>query len=583
MTAPKPKRPPGLAQGRWLGDFPKLSAAEKALVAACARGETWEPVGWDGQRPEVATGANTIRAGLIRFLVLGGDADHPVHEVGVVLRGAWMIDALDLQNASSTSRIGLLFCVFVAPIMLRDAQLSGFFMNGSLVPGIDAERLTMSGSFVLRDGFLSTGEVRLRGVRIGGDLDCTGSQFRNCDENSIPSGNTINADQISVAGDVFLRDGFSSFGTLRLLGAKISGNLECQCGIFNNGDKEANTLGVAISADRMTTGGSVLMNEEFLAVGEVRMHGVKIGSSFECSKGMFLCGNKSEATFGRALSAVSMGVAGAFHARDANFMGIVDMSGAAVTELVDDDECWPANGLILDGFHYERIAGGQTGAKSRINWIKKQILDDVTTDFKPQPWEQLIKVLREMGHLHDAAEVAIAKQELMRVAGVVKGRLRRPLHWFYGKLIGYGHRPLRAIGWMAVVWLLCSLAFDAGREFGYFGPSNPLIHANPALAKCGGPGETLPDGTAKPFWHTPACPTPPEYTTMQPQLYSLDLILPLVDLQQETDWAPIVINENGTQLFLGYVLRILMWFEILFGWAMSLMLVAVLGRLVDKD
>ncbi len=29
--------------------------------------------------------------------------------------------------------------------------------------------------------------------------------------------------------------------------------------------------------------------------------------------------------------------------------------------------------------------------------------------------------------------------------------------------------------------------------------------------------------------------------------------------------------------------RWLMWFEILFGWAMSLMLVAVLGRLVKKD
>lgn len=76
---------------------------------------------------------------------------------------------------------------------------------------------------------------------------------------------------------------------------------------------------------------------------------------------------------------------------------------------------------------------------------------------------------------------------------------------------------------------------------------------------------------------------PSEYVTLQPVLYSLDLILPLVDLQQDSAWSPIVSNENGKPLVWGHLLRALMWFEILFGWTMSLMLVAVLGRLVDKD
>ena len=56
-----------------------------------------------------------------------------------------------------------------------------------------------------------------------------------------------------------------------------------------------------------------------------------------------------------------------------------------------------------------------------------------------------------------------------------------------------------------------------------------------------------------------------------------------MNLQQDLDWAPIVINGKGEQLWGGYVLRGLLWFEILFGWAASLILVAVLGRLVDKD
>jgi hypothetical protein len=62
------------------------------------------------------------------------------------------------------------------------------------------------------------------------------------------------------------------------------------------------------------------------------------------------------------------------------------------------------------------------------------------------------------------------------------------------------------------------------------------------------------------------------------------VILPLVNLQQEADWAPIVMKDDGkTNIWQGHVFRAVMWFEILFGWAMSLLLVAVLGNLVKKD
>jgi hypothetical protein len=76
---------------------------------------------------------------------------------------------------------------------------------------------------------------------------------------------------------------------------------------------------------------------------------------------------------------------------------------------------------------------------------------------------------------------------------------------------------------------------------------------------------------------------PAEYTTFNGFFYSLDLILPLVDLQQERDWAPVVVDEDNRYLVLGSLTRLLMWLEILFGWGMSLLLVAVLGNLVKKN
>jgi hypothetical protein len=162
-------------------------------------------------------------------------------------------------------------------------------------------------------------------------------------------------------------------------------------------------------------------------------------------------------------------------------------------------------------------------------------------------------------------------------------RLTRAFHGVYGWIAGYGYRPTRIIGRMVMLWLVCTLAFEAGREFGYFGPANPVLHSNPAYADCGAPGDVLADGRPAHFWHTPACPAPPEYSTLFPLVYSADLILPLVDLQQDRDWAPMVVNGAGEQLFWGYVLRALMWFEILFGWFASLMFVAIVSRLVEKD
>lgn len=118
------------------------------------------------------------------------------------------------------------------------------------------------------------------------------------------------------------------------------------------------------------------------------------------------------------------------------------------------------------------------------------------------------------------------------------------------------------------------------------GPSTPLLNS-PAMAaqidaECGYYGEKGEGGTIKQPWARCAA-MPAEYTTFQPVIYALDLILPLVDLQQEQDWAPIVESAPGVTMGYGVFLRWLMWFTILFGWVASLMLVAILGRLVEKD
>jgi hypothetical protein len=518
VTAKSTPRPAHLPQGRWLGDFkPALSAFEEKLVLCCAVGEACTPDGWDGTRPEKGAAVNTVRAELIRFLALGGDSEHPVHEEGVLLLGGWIAGKLNLHQATVAVRLALRKCNFERSPNFRAAKLPELSLNGSKMFELRADHMIVGNSVTLSNGFQATGETWLIGSTIGGDLVCSGGSFANLD------GDALSADRLAVSGSVFMRDEFNSVGTVRLVGAHIGGSFSCVGGSFTKSND------YAINADSMIVDRILLL-------------------------------------------------------RDTKVEGGINLSAAKVGSLVDGMGCWAAGGHVLDGLQYERIVG-QTDPALRIGWLHKQQAEHLDDEFKPQPWEQLIKVHREMGHPYEAAEIAMAKQRALRAAGKINGFMRKPLHWLYGQLAGYGHRPIWTVRWMAVVWLLSAFFFQVGAEYGYVGPGTPLLNS-PALSKeidatCGHRFETRAD-PAKQIW-TRCAAMPAEYTTFQPLLYSLDLILPLVDLQQERDWAPIVEAAPGQNMPYGVFLRWLMWFEILFGWMASLVLVAVLGRLVEKD
>lgn len=559
MTASKPPRPANLPYGRWLGDFPRLSAAEKDLVAKCAAGEGC--VLGDGNCPTKATSANTIRAGLIRFLMLGGDDAHPVHEYGVRLQGAWIKGAIRLDNVESRGSLGLLDCWIAERVVAQDATFTNFALSGCRMPGLKADRLVVKGSVFLKDGLTATGEVKLPGAQIGGNLECTGGKFCNAGKDGGALGCALNADGIEVTGDVFLDEGFTATGEVRLLGAHIGGVLSCSGGTFRNADKDGKPQGNALAAD-------------------------------------------------------SIVVMGGFFVRAASFLGRIDLSAAHVASLVDDSICWPDCSLILDGFQYDRVAASPMDAAMRIGWLEKQYPSHLGNDFRPQPWEQLIKVLREMGHSAEAAEVAMAKQRALRKAGKIGQRrpdprysglhlkldriwvsganlFARVWHRIYGRLAGFGYRPTGILMWMVIVAGLSGAYFSTAADAGLMAPTSAEVFTHKELhddlnsrgddsASCGIQREVSPAR----YW--PACTElPSEYTAFNPWWYSIDLILPLVDLQQDSQWNPAATytDAGGTMRTLpgGVLARLFMWFEILFGWFASLMFVAIASRLVEKD
>lgn len=446
---------------------------------------------------------------------------------------------------------------------------------------LSADGASVLGAVFLGNGFQSKGEVRLLGVQIRGSLDCSGGIFEARD------GDAISADRLNVGDNIFLCDGFSANGKVRLLSAYVGGNLECGGGNFEAGE------GDALVADSVNVHGNVYIGKDFVAIGTVRLLGAKINGDLECSGGRFM------ANAGPGLRVDGASVRGVWHLWGLSQPARVNASHTDVAVLVDDLEAW-APGSILDGFRYETLGGmAPTSGKVRLDWLLRQDGQGIADlrgglIFRPQPWRHIQRVLREMGHIEDAKQVGIAFEDHRRAIGYLgqspqdtpiffawlKRMIAQCAHYTFGKLAGYGYRPIRLLAWMASVWVLCGVAYWwlALPPRSVIAPSDPLIFQSDVYRAC------QPDypGVAGNWYLCDSLRG--EYATFSPLAFSLDLLLPLVDLGQEKTWGAYVPtpNENPMSEFFcnfhwGHVARILIWLETLFGWLSSLLLVAIVS------
>jgi hypothetical protein len=253
------------------------------------------------------------------------------------------------------------------------------------------------------------------------------------------------------------------------------------------------------------------------------------------------------------------------------------LCSAKVGSLADEAKSWGED-IILDGFQYDAFSeDAPIDAKSRLEWLAKQSKSgssDGEQVFKPQPWEHLIRTLRATGHGEQARQVGIAREKHLRNIGRIGcppfewgqwgGWLyrtsARAAHFAFGVLADFGYRPLKLVWWMLGVWLLFAHLYWWAAHDGQFTPTNPLIFNAEKYAPC---AEN---------WYL-CGELNPEHTGFSPLAYSLDLLLPVVDLQQANDWAPRTPTplpewhlEALHHWSMGHVVRLLTWIEILFGW-----------------
>jgi hypothetical protein len=284
----------------------------------------------------------TIRAELLRELVLGRSGEH-LDPLGVRVHGARITGTLDLTHVPAAVGIELRGCVFECPVLMVSARLPWLTLAGSQLCALDCDGLQVDGDVLLGDGFTATGQsdygaLRLLGARIKGQLNLNGARLTN------ETGPALIGDGLHVDGDVFgggfIATGHGELGAVRLPGAHIIGQLNF------NGAELANQAGPAIIGDGLRVDGGLVLAEGFTASGHyergaVRLPGAHIRGQLNLAcatlvnpAGAALIGDHLEAAGGVYLdgfTATGYGEDGVVRLPDAHITGQLNLDRAELT------------------------------------------------------------------------------------------------------------------------------------------------------------------------------------------------------------------------------------------------------------
>ncbi|MGO4405363.1 hypothetical protein AB4Z10_14015 [Bosea sp. RAF48] len=556
-----------------LDNFRPLLRAEEEIVARLQSGN-FDRLG-DGVLPTEPDPARLVRATFLRFLILGGEVGCRPHEKGVLVRGAWISEALDLEACRVFRDIGLNDCHFEATPILRAAIINRLFLDGSRLPGLQAERLEARGGVYLR-GAEVEGAVNLDQARLGGNLQCDGATIRNRGDYAL-LGRSLEARNVLLRGTT-LRGG------VNLSGAVLAADLDAAGATIPAFEQ------MALDASEIACHGSVVLRNTRVT-GEVRLTGSAITGDLDCS------GTVVENAGQTAIEASRVAVKGAFFLRrDARLDGTLALTGASIGTIHDEAACWPKPGdLLLNRCRYGAFIDGPVDAESRVDWLARQTPERWGEDFWPQPYEQLASVFREMGHGEDASSVLVIKERLQRRAR--RARTENPI-WravlfvadgILGITLGYGRRPLFALVWLVFFWLAGVAIFAYAERQGAVMPNSAVVLRAPEWTLCGiEQSEQRPlvasgmsQGLAAAGQNQLACFRQrweaSSYPAFSPWMYSLDTLLPVLDMGQRSFWRPNPTKPGG-RVAINYF-----YFQSVVGWALSLLAVAGFSGLVKSS
>lgn len=507
--------------------------AELRLIQACRKGDDTI---FSMERPEKGSADNTIRAGLIRALLLGtGDCTPPAR--GLRIEGAWITGKLDLAGEALPVPLGLFDCTLEEDVMLRDCTLPGLYLTGTHLPKLNAQRLQCNGPLHLSDGFLATGLVDLVGAEIGGQLACVGGKF-------LAKGMALNCDAISVGADVLLLGEFEARGEINLTWAEIAGNLWISGATLTTGLVAQGMRVRAVFVWKDVKGDGIEVDLIDAHVGTL----VDAADSWQSVKNLRL----SSFRYDRIESDMDV----------QERLDWLAKHDAAALRFTPQPYVQLANVLRRQGF-----AGD--AARVLVRREDKQWLQEYLDGQAAHK--------RSRDHLNGDLRPAAAS--LWADGKYVLNVLKYLAGCLFGLMFGYGHQLERVLFWIAAILGITICFAQQIHIHGQFAPTSSVVLTSRDWLDSF-PTEPLhPDS---PLWRAQLdawaqTTSGRDYTSFSAFLYALDLFIPLDALGQEKNWAPSA--ERG---WWGEWCHRLRWLVQMAGWVITAIGAAVVTGLIGR-
>jgi len=338
-----------------------------------------------------------------------------------------------------------------------------------------------------------------------------GAKLRN------PSGPALFAEAMQVEQDVLLVDGFEADGSgedgaVCLTGARIGGRLDLTGARLRNLGGEHGGR-IALNAGRLAVGGDI-RGYNVTCQGQLCLDNAEVAGSIHLEEA------RLSDPAGWPLTCQHLKAHEVVLLTSEPIKG-ADLRHARIDLLRDEPGKWPEK-LRLDGLSYSALEPPPPGTRGqRQGWLDRD-------DYRPQPYEKLASLYRQLGNDSEAREVLLAKQKRHREG---LGPIQKAWGYLQEFTVGYGYKPSYAVLWLIALLAVGTLAFG-------------LQHPAPVHAS---------------------------HPAFVPLIYTLDLLLPVIDFGQQNEFTP-----HGTQAWLAYGL-------IAAGWILATTIAAGITRALRRQ
>lgn len=529
----------------------------------------------------------------------------------------------DARNAKIGGEFFLNLGTIVGGVLLTAADvrgqfnLSGLKIHGQPEAAIAAQGMRVGTDIWLNEGLEASSAVLLDRAEIGGTVNAVAGRFiagerpeiAHEDTETANDGIALSLASASIGGSLVLGDepwtakrdlsGFRASGTVILTDTHVADRLEAAGGTFDGcGGDALRADGIRVDTDmRLASRKDKHGHYRFEAYGAVRLSRATIAGSLDLTGALLTVAPRDGGDPRPAASASETDASEADacegHAREddacaldaslarvgdrlvlrelVKLKGCVSLSGAQVGMLSDDKSYWLecANTLKLDDFRYGRLNRDWLDWRAGSMWLSR------LHRYSAQPYLELARVERLMGRTRDARRLNIERHKARLNTERDNARLsrQRPASWprravrtlnsltrfadrALGLLTGWGYARWRLAPIWAMMLLVALTLFHWAGSHNLMRPSHPplLLSDPPESARCTS-----------------------EYPCFEFGTYSLDVILPVVELNQRDNWYADSRTARGQAIAITTVVLTLL------GWAFATLLAASFTNVLKRE